>query len=447
MTERNYVRLRKVRRHGTTPVDVRWKRSLEALQSYVRHHGELPTVTKDRSLGLWVLEVRKEYQRASDHSYFDPAKIAALEAIPGWYWKTSDRHNFDFRVKQVGDWMREHPHLEQVPSTISDQLGFRIDHWLSKMRALKLASELSAQEIALLETIPHWRWVAKKIYRRSFVERELSWRLKTALEEEVRSGSARGATKLWNCDIVILDRKIVVEYDGEWAHCEREQSDREKTADLIAAGWTVLRLRELPLSRINDWDLLASTKEELGDLADRVVAFLVSNGCSKKSNTQSHLPKYQGLREQADDPWYEGYALLKRYEAEFGSCARDIAKEYEGFRLWQWAYVQRRAKKRGLLSDRKIALLSNLSTWQWETMPQLNLGWDEAFRRAVEFQTAEGHYPPARYKSPDGFSLGRWTANQRDDYRRGRLGADRVSALSCLSGWAWGATRKQKESG
>lgn len=166
-----------------------------------------------------------------------------------------------------------------------------------KCAPLKLTGELSAAEIELIETIPYWRWVARKIYRRSFVERELSWRLKTALIEEVRSGSAAGTTRLWNCDIVIPACRVVVEYDGEWAHRDRVKVDREKASDLISAGWDVLRLREFPLSKINGWDLIVTPDEELGKLTDRVMDFLISKGCTERSTRYSHLPKHQGLRE------------------------------------------------------------------------------------------------------------------------------------------------------
>lgn len=435
MAERTYKRLRA--RVSTRSTDAKWKSGFEALRTYVKDHGELPTVAADGQLGSWVLEVRKEHRLCADRSELDPQKLADLEAIPGWYWKISERHNLDFRVARVREWMQAHPHLEAVPSTVSEELGFRVDYWLSKMRSLKLAGELSVAEIELIETIPHWRWVARKIYRRSFVERELSWRLKTALNEEVRSGSAAGTSRLWNCDIVIPACRVVVEYDGEWAHRDRVKIDREKTFDLISAGWNVLRLRESPLSQINDWDLIVVPDEELGKLADRVMGFLISKGCTKRSTQYSHLLKYQGLREQADDPWYEGYDLIKRYEAEVGNCASNFAREYEGFRLRQWVHVQRRAKKRGLLSDRKIALLSGLATWRWETMPQLSLGWEEAYARVIEYQSEHGLYPSQGYKSADGFSLGGWVSNQRDYYRRGALSAERQSRLEELPKWWW----------
>lgn len=65
-------------------------------------------------------------------------------------------------------------------------------------------------------------------------------------------------------------------------------------------------------------------------------------------------------------------------------------------------------------------------------MPQLSLGWDEAYARVIEYQSEYGLYPPQGHKSADGFSLVGWVSNQRDYYCRGALSAERQSRLEGL---------------
>lgn len=57
------------------------------------------------------------------------------------------------------------------------------------------------------------------------------------------------------CDIVLRDYRIIVEYDGSHWHKHRGTQDENKTARLVAAGWTVIRLREHPLPRIGQHDV------------------------------------------------------------------------------------------------------------------------------------------------------------------------------------------------
>ena len=48
-------------------------------------------------------------------------------------------------------------------------------------------------------------------------------------------------------DIAIPTLHVIVEYDGSYYHAKKARADRAQTAALESAGWTVLRVREIPL--------------------------------------------------------------------------------------------------------------------------------------------------------------------------------------------------------
>jgi G:T-mismatch repair DNA endonuclease (very short patch repair protein) len=58
------------------------------------------------------------------------------------------------------------------------------------------------------------------------------------------------------CDIVVPDRKLVVEYDGCYWHKDKETHDLAKTLALNDAGWKVIRVRETPLEKLTGRDVL-----------------------------------------------------------------------------------------------------------------------------------------------------------------------------------------------
>lgn len=58
-----------------------------------------------------------------------------------------------------------------------------------------------------------------------------------------------GRRKRWLVDVTtqIHGHKVAIEYDGAYWHADKIQVDTEKSLDLLAAGWFVVRLREAPL--------------------------------------------------------------------------------------------------------------------------------------------------------------------------------------------------------
>lgn len=81
----------------------------------------------------------------------------------------------------------------------------------------------------------------------------------------------RVARKQFECDIVLPDIRVIIEYDGRYWHAERTHFDTQKTAALVKAGWTVIRVRETPLDRIQPHDVSIAPDASIKALADTVL--------------------------------------------------------------------------------------------------------------------------------------------------------------------------------
>ena len=108
---------------------------------------------------------------------------------------------------------------------------------------------------------------------RSGVEIYLACELKAVFHDIDPRDTPRVASH--NVDIKIPSEKLVLEYDGHHWHKSRDSHDRDagKTEILKARGWTVIRIRERPLERIQPHDLLLTFKpnNEVKRLADEVL--------------------------------------------------------------------------------------------------------------------------------------------------------------------------------
>lgn len=83
-------------------------------------------------------------------------------------------------------------------------------------------------------------------------------------------------------DIVVPDSHLVIEYDGVRFHAELDRRDRTQTAALNAAGWTVLRVREVPLPGIGGHEVFVTPTEPVKSVAVKVLRALEKMGYRAK---------------------------------------------------------------------------------------------------------------------------------------------------------------------
>lgn len=124
-------------------------------------------------------------------------------------------------------------------------------------------------------------------------------------------------------DIVAPNVNLIVEFDGSYYHAGGEEKDRQQTAALAAAGWTVLRVRENPLPLLGGHEVSVDSNDSIKSVASKVLKKL-------------HRMKYQIDRfdEYVTDPamWAERQANLALNKLRAKSLATEhphLAKQFD----------------------------------------------------------------------------------------------------------------------
>ena len=117
----------------------------------------------------------------------------------------------------------------------------------------------------------------------------------------------------WRVDVMIPSEKLVLEYDGGRYHKDQKSyaRDMRKTEELKIKGWTVIRIREMPLGRIQSHDLLIPPVTKHPDYEVKPLT----------DNVLRHIEKVLGKDIPGVDEDLARRGLAKR------ELARDIANE------------------------------------------------------------------------------------------------------------------------
>ncbi len=84
-------------------------------------------------------------------------------------------------------------------------------------------------------------------------------------------------SKIWAVDIYIKELKLIIEYDGIYWHGKKENIDLKKTTNITDAGYTVLRIRQQPLAKIQDHDISFGNKYDGKKITDEILKFIIAN--------------------------------------------------------------------------------------------------------------------------------------------------------------------------
>ena len=166
---------------------------------------------------------------------------------------------------------------------------------------------------------------------------------------------------------------------------------------------------------------------------------------SKCPSKHFHSGDNFGLRERnwswdlIADQWDHGFEQLKKYTNKTGAARPpQRLKTADGFALGYWVGTQR--KNKAELAAERHRLLERLTGWSWDPIAD---DWNKAFEQLKAYTKKAGTARPLqRLKSPDGFALGAWVNNQRNN--KSELSAERKRLLQSLDGWSWGTKKNPK---
>lgn len=134
--------------------------------------------------------------------------------------------------------------------------------------------------------------------------------------------------------------------------------------------------------------------------------------------------------------WEKMFAALLEYRKAYGHC--DIPVRFpENLQLGTWVGVQRRAKRKGELSQKRIERL-NAIEFIWDA---LETSWQTMFSALVAYKRVHNNCNvPAQWAQNP--LLGRWISAQRTIKKRGKLSKERIRRLEAL-GFSWGVRDKK----
>jgi ssDNA-binding Zn-finger/Zn-ribbon topoisomerase 1 len=116
-------------------------------------------------------------------------------------------------------------------------------------------------------------------------------------------------------DIVMPALQVIVEYDGSFHHANKIAADRIQTAALESAGWTVLRVREEPLTSLGGHEVSVAPTEPIKSVAIKTLLAL-----AKMNYAAANLSAYIA------DP--QEWAKPQASEALYRHRTKSIASDY-----------------------------------------------------------------------------------------------------------------------
>jgi hypothetical protein len=106
---------------------------------------------------------------------------------------------------------------------------------------------------------------------RSREEIRLAFELSVLFGFDIDDHKITIGTNIYDCDIVIRNNQLIIEYDGKFYHRDRGEQDLKKTNALKTAGWNVIRVRERPLPSISPLDVSIPNHAKPKSVTDSVL--------------------------------------------------------------------------------------------------------------------------------------------------------------------------------
>jgi len=114
--------------------------------------------------------------------------------------------------------------------------------------------------------------------------------------------------KLWSIDIYIPQLKLGIEFDGSYWHKDKRALDKLKTENLEEKGFEIFRVREEPLKRIFDDDIMSKKPFNAKQVANDILTQIMSRytlDAKKIAKIESYIAKKELQNEKGLDKYID----------------------------------------------------------------------------------------------------------------------------------------------
>ncbi len=419
-----------------------WDEGFGYLQQFVQREGHARVPWATVRMATASVNGSGVQRRSYRQGTLDPQRRRRLEALPGWTWVPEDdawEEGFAYLQRFV-----DREGRANVPARHRED-GFALGGWVVNQRARRVRGDLARDRMRRLEGIPGWTWVV------------------------CRKPPGRKGSPICGCSPIAKGTRVFRQGIGRrgyrlgaWVTAQRSRRargeldpDRERQLEGVP-GWTweprdhdweegFAYLQQF-VEREGDAEVPGSHREDGYRLGQWVTvqrtAYRKGTLDPKRRSRLEALPGWSWDTHEA--AWEEGFAYLQRFVEREGRANVPVSHRENGYRLGQWAGVQRQAYRHGKLDAGRRRRLERVRGWTWT--PDKD-AWDEGFRHLRNFAEREGHALVPQQHREDGFRLGAWVSTQRALRQSGRLSDQRAGQLNALPGWTWNTVDAAWEEG
>jgi hypothetical protein len=421
------------------PYEDGWLRGLAAARAYSEAHGDLRTPQKFRTadgfrLGSWLLTRRSERRRGA----LSEERVAALNAL-GMVWDRLE-DNWQRGLAEARKYHQAHGHL-RVPAQLVTPQGFRLGSWVSSRRTKRAQGKLRADRIAALDALGMVWHPRDDDWQRGIAVARAYWKANGHLRVHPKAVTDDGfLLGAWISSrrierkrgVLAVERVAALDEIGMlWDPPEQDWQRGIAAARSYRAAHGHLRVPTSFVTddgfRLGSWIRVRRTLGTRGKLAPDRIAQLNALGMVWKPF-------------EAD--WERGIAAARMFRGSEGHLrvpSKFVSED--GFRLGGWI-VERRQQRRALTAERAAELDALGMVWDLR-----GDDWKRGLAAARDFQGDNGHLRvPRSFVTEDGFRLGEWLHNRKQERRRGKVPPERIADLDALGiEWDPGPGRRAKD--
>jgi superfamily II DNA or RNA helicase/ubiquinone/menaquinone biosynthesis C-methylase UbiE len=138
-----------------------------------------------------------------------------------------------------------------------------------------------------------------------------------------------------------------------------------------------------------------------------------------------------------EDTWNPMLQAWIQQTQKLGRLPTQISKDPEEKRADNWQQTQRQNYKKNTLTSERIAILNATPGWKWEE----DNSWEPALQHWIQQFEKLRKTPSKESKDPGEKRAGNWQSNQRQNYKKNILTAERIEILNATPGWKWDEDR------